>query len=252
MSWRALCTLDDMAIPMRLTVLLALMAPLVASAQSKTAPPGTVEHDDALRRAQVWFEPPVPTEDAPLRDNPPGDDSFAHNEEVSCWFKPDFTSGSTPKFDCQRADGRKIKVKYGHANAEIYAEVAASRLLSALGFPADRMYVVGRVRCYGCPADPFAGLQCLTRDAATCTVSMRHLPYGGSSFSDVEISEQGRVFLANRLTKLSTRQVHELFDAARVSRSPQEQATNKQASAWASVFMDKVRMIADRPQCPIP
>jgi hypothetical protein len=64
------------------------------------------------------------------------------------------TSGQTPKFHCVLADGRVIKVKYGRLNAEPRAERAATRLLSALGFGADRMYVVKRVRCRGCPVYP--------------------------------------------------------------------------------------------------
>jgi len=44
-------------------------------------------------------------------------------------------------------------VKYGRENGEIYAEVAASRLLWALGFGADRVYPV-KVVCRGCPENP--------------------------------------------------------------------------------------------------
>src|SRR5688572_2096153 len=149
-----------------LTLLVALI-PGFLSAQDKTPPQGTAEHDEALRRAQVWFEPAMPIEEARLGENPtgprgPGDeDTFSPDEEVVCSFKPDFVSGSTPKFDCERPNGKKIKVKYGRNNAEIYAEVVATRLLAALGFPADRMYVVKSVRCLGCPPDPFEGLQCL-------------------------------------------------------------------------------------------
>lgn len=43
-------------------------------------------------------------------------------------------------------------MKYGVENGEVYAEVAATRLLWALGFGADAMYPV-RVRCKGCPDD---------------------------------------------------------------------------------------------------
>jgi hypothetical protein len=64
------------------------------------------------------------------------------------------TSGRTPKFHCVLPDGRVIKVKYGRSNAEPRTEPAATRLLSALGFGADRMYIVKRVRCRGCPAYP--------------------------------------------------------------------------------------------------
>jgi len=47
-----------------------------------------------------------------------------------------------------------VKVKYG-GTGEIPAEIAGTSLLRALGFGADRMYVVPRVRCYGCPRFPF-------------------------------------------------------------------------------------------------
>ena len=40
-----------------------------------------------------------------------------------------------------------MKVKYGRDNAELYTEVAATRLMAALGFPVDRMFVVAAVRC---------------------------------------------------------------------------------------------------------
>jgi hypothetical protein len=361
------------------TLLLALIPGLV-SAQAKAPPPGTVEHDDALRRAQVWFEPATPIEKAGLGENPPGDDTYSPDEEVVCSFTPDFVSGSTPKFECERSNGKKVKVKYGRDNAEIYAEVVGSRLLAALGFPADRMYVVKRVRCFGCPPDPFEGLQCLNEgktvencfsrldhtkytdfdyavierrlkgekletrkvrgwgwnelskidpaaggasraqvdalrllavflnhrdnkpknqrvlcldedepptgtlpechrpvamvqalgatfgpdkfnldnwaktpiwdNPATCAVSMRALPYGGSSFPDTRISEAGRQFLASRLVKLSSRQLSELFEGARVSRYPQENSGAKSADQWVHAFEQKVRAIADRPPCP--
>jgi hypothetical protein len=51
-------------------------------------------------------------------------------------------------------------VKYGRGNPELHAEIAATRLLSTLGFGADRMFVVKQVRCAGCPAFPFQALKC--------------------------------------------------------------------------------------------
>ena len=291
----------------------------------------------------MWAEPGTPIEEAKLGENPAGRDSFTTDQVVDCKFKPGGVAGSTPKFDCELRGGEKVKVKYGAGNAEVYTEVAASRLLAALGFPTDRMYVVGRVRCFGCSRDPFEGLQCVnegtpidtcfpgldytraeefapavierpiegrrietkkergwswdelvkidptaggaTRDqvdalrllavllshwdnkaknqrllclgeketstdcrrplamvqdlggtfgphkldltkwaatpiwanAATCSVSMRKLPYGGSTFHDTKITEGGRKFLAQRLGKLSTQQIRELFDGARIS-----------------------------------
>ena len=50
--------------------------------------------------------------------------------------------GTTPKFDCERPGNDVIRVKYGRGNPELHAEIAATRLLSALGFGADRMFVV--------------------------------------------------------------------------------------------------------------
>src|SRR4029453_89355 len=50
--------------------------------------------------------------------------------------------------------GGRVKVKYG-GTREIQAEVAASRLLARLGFGSDDMFIVPRVRCYGCPRLPF-------------------------------------------------------------------------------------------------
>ena len=69
----------------------------------------------------------------------------------------------TPKFHCEMPDGQVLKVKYGASNGELPAEVAGTRLLAALGFGADAMYVVGKVRCTGCPRSPFRSLQCLER-----------------------------------------------------------------------------------------
>jgi hypothetical protein len=73
---------------------------------------------------------------------------------VDCRFLLTDVSGTTPKFDCELADGQRVKVKYGRT-AEISGEIAATRLLTALGFGADRVRLASRVRCYGCPVSPF-------------------------------------------------------------------------------------------------
>ena len=342
-------------------------------------------HDDALRRARVWEEPATSIEDAKLDRNPDGPRSFDVDEVVECTFKPGGAAGSTPKFDCELAGGESVKVKYGRSNAEVYTEVAATRLLAALGFPADRMYVVKRVRCFGCPADPFPQLECVNNltdgasmktcfpaldftryqdfddavierplkgrrietknmrgwtweelkfvdpvnggstraevdafrllaiflghwdnkaknqrllcqgdkrptddtaepgdcdrplamiqdlgatfgplkldlvrwsrtriwaDAASCKVSMRRMPYGGSTFPDAYISEEGRLFLADRLGRLSTAQIRALFNGARVARFPHRRASGRKVDNWVRAFKAKVRAIADHPPCP--
>ena len=150
---------------MKATLSAVILAfPLLSSVQSsKPGSPSNYAaiHDEALRRAQVWVDPSTPIEKARLGENPSGRHSFGADQVVDCTFKPGGVSGTTPKFDCELPGGEKVKVKYGAHNAEVYTEVAASRLLAALGFPADQMYVVGRVRCFGCPKDPFEVLQCV-------------------------------------------------------------------------------------------
>lgn len=349
-------------------------ATLSGAAQSKKDewPP---EHEAAIRRAQVWLEPRVPIASADLAANP--GDEFKRDQVVQCRFDPEPMSGNTPKFDCRRPDGDIIRVKYGAQNPEVFAEVLATRLLSALGFPADRMYVVAGVQCAGCPAEPFTALQCLGRhdatkescigtiddaqsrlfepavierplegrriesdkregwawhelskidaaaggasraeidafrlmavflahwdnkpenqrllcrgtnseddpcrqplamvqdvggtfgpdklnvnrwraypvwaDRASCRVSMRALPYGGSSFPDVRISEEGRAFLARRLETLSREQVRALFMGAKIELFASKDAASRDVERWVDAFMQKVDAIVRRPPCP--
>jgi hypothetical protein len=116
---------------------------------------------DALRRARVWQPPPRPIAEAELAANVPGPGAFRTDEDVDCTFVLRPSEGWSPKFDCLLADGGVVKVKYGHNSVEVFAEVAATRLLSALGFGADRMYVVRSVRCRGCPAFPYPKVKIL-------------------------------------------------------------------------------------------
>jgi len=115
----------------------------------------------ALASARVWQSPALPIAEADLALNPPG--GLGPDDEVSCRFNPKKVGGTTPKFNCDLPGGETIKVKYGRGNPELNAEVAATRLLVALGFHADRMFVVRRVRCAGCPTFPFQSLRCLDR-----------------------------------------------------------------------------------------
>ena len=107
---------------------------------------------DALTRVRVWQEPATPIAEADLRSRETGTLKFA--DRIDCRYQLKLTTGITPKFHCVLADGRLIKVKYGRINAEPRAERAATRLLSTLGFGADRMHFVKRVRCRGCPVYP--------------------------------------------------------------------------------------------------
>src|SRR5213076_2468780 len=87
-----------------------------------------------------------------LRTGPDGPKAFAPGELVACEYVEKRLKGKTPKFICSLNGNDEVKVKYGRNNGEVYAEVAATRLLWALGFPADRMYPV-RVECRDCPVN---------------------------------------------------------------------------------------------------
>ena len=316
---------------------------------------------DALARAQVWRQPDTPPERASLGGNPEG---FSGSDQLTCRFLPHAADGRTPKFRCVLPGGDVIKVKYGRQNHERLAEVAGSRLALALGFGADRMFVVRRVTCWGCPRYPYprlpwldglladfsrpasfeypvierefpgreirAGedegwgwnelaavdaarggaprnevdglrllavflnhwdnkaanqrLTCLTgaeaadggclasfalihdfgatfgprradlrgwserpiwRDGASCTVSMRGLPYDGGTFTDHTISEAGRVFLGGMLRRFSREQVVALFTGARFG-----EQSGGNVDGWVQAFESRVRQIVDREPCP--
>jgi hypothetical protein len=117
----------------------------VTSAQEQNP---TEPHRALIVRAKVWIPTDVGSMD--LRRGPTGPRSFEPGATVTCDYLAKELSGASPKFACRLPDGDELKVKYGAANGEVYGEVAASRLLWALGFGADHMYSV-RVICRGCP-----------------------------------------------------------------------------------------------------
>ena len=105
---------------------------------------------DALARATVCAPPAVPPSAAELGRNP-----GPFPDPAVCRFQPSEPSGATPKFDCVFEGGEVLKVKYGK-NPEIHSEAVATRLLAALGFGADQIYLVKTLRCFGCPVDPYS------------------------------------------------------------------------------------------------
>src|SRR4029078_5548067 len=96
----------------------------------------------ALRKARVWQEPARPIPSADVAANHSGPEHFGVDEDVPCTFRLRPSEGWTVKFDCVLASGEVVKVKYGHNSREVFGEVAATRLLSALGVRADRRDVV--------------------------------------------------------------------------------------------------------------
>lgn len=345
-----------------------------AAEESGPSPHAVALRQRALAAAKVWQPPPQPVSAVNLGANP-GDSPFSPNEDLVCRFKDQAVGGTTPKFYCELPTGEIVKVKYGAGNPELPAEVASTRLLSALGFWADRMYVVRSVRCVGCPPYPFKALRCQERlgislcmagrsdedtvtfpfavverrlegrviearedqgwgwyeldvidsaqggstraeldalrllavflahwdnkgpnqrliclpgadrpdggcdrpvaimqdlgatfgplkldlhnwrtgpiwkDSRSCDVSMKHLPWGGATFPDARITEEGRRLLLGLLEQLSDDQLRDLFEGARVVTHNQLSAEAADADAWVGAFKGRVQQIRDAGPC---
>ena len=149
-------------------VVIAACRPNEAPGGDSTSPDARSERartirDAALAAARVWQPPATPIPEADLRNNPPVAGHIDDSTEIACRFALREVSGTTPKFYCELPGGEALKIKYGRGNPELHAEVAATRLLTALGFPADQVFVVSRVRCAGCPTFPFQALRCYAR-----------------------------------------------------------------------------------------
>ena len=328
------------------------------------------ERRDAIARAHIWRAPKVAIARAdfrPLSSTP---------RDLSCKFKISELGGTTPKFDCDLESGEEIRVKYGKG-PEIPAEAATTRLLQALGFGGDEIALVERLRCYGCPDEPFSTMRaveltraasvyqrvvdytefedfewvaverkfpgrpietaklegwaffeldlidpakggaprahvdalrllallvahwdnksenqrlvCLSRewpgktscpepflllqdvgatfgpskvdleawedvamwqDRATCTVSMRDLPYNGATFADARISEEGRQFVIKLIGQLSDRQLIDLFTSARFDQKRGIFSDVRPVADWVRVFKAKRQSISEGPPCP--
>lgn len=118
------------------------VSPFEASASDQKDPAATTARLATLKRAAVFAPSDSPAAAARLSDS------------IECRFLYTAVSGTTPKFDCALDTGERIRVKYG-GTPEIHAEVAGTHLLAAIGFGADSVSMVRRVRCFGCPRWPF-------------------------------------------------------------------------------------------------
>jgi hypothetical protein len=154
-------------------ILAAVAAVAAVSAQEPPAAKPTVlvtssgQRTAYLAAATLWQERELPSPQA-LVEGPPGNPGGSRAQVnppdgVPCTYEAGAAGmgGKTPKFTCRTADGRSIRVKYFSGdpvkgNREVFAEVVATRLFWALGFPADRVYPI-TVNCKDCPADPMHG-----------------------------------------------------------------------------------------------
>ena len=109
---------------------------------------------DAMRRARVFAYPARAIRGVDFTKTPHDANPYDLDPRfVECTYAPKATKATSPKFDCELPGGEVVKVKY--ETLEIQAEVAATRLLAGLGFGVDHVTLVERLRCHGCPADPF-------------------------------------------------------------------------------------------------
>jgi hypothetical protein len=87
-------------------------------------------------------------------------------------------------------------------------------------------------------------------DRDACQTSMRELPFNGATFGQVQISEEGRQFLASMLTKITDRQLTDLFSTSRFDDTLGLLRRSSPVVDWVSTFKARVRQIADGPPCP--
>jgi hypothetical protein len=128
------------------------------------------------------------------------------NDKVICDFATPGAKmgGKTPKFECKitrvesangqvqtltdEMDEEPVKVKFGADDNEVYAEIAATRLMWALGFYADSWFPV-RVECHNCPENPVSGSGSVeTRMFDPATIVRK---YPGHKMYEVGKEEQG-------------------------------------------------------------
>ncbi len=124
---------------------------LSGSAAFAAEPVPLAVREDFLSRAKVWFPPETPIGEADLATTEIGKDGWEPEASIHCRYKNEKPTGLTAKVYCVDDNGEQLKVKPYIKASEAATEVAASRLLSALGFGADRMYMVKEVFCEGCP-----------------------------------------------------------------------------------------------------
>lgn len=147
---------------MLIGVALLLCLPLVRFADDEWGETPQVDFQSAewaarqalITRARVFVPAPPHIPAVDLSQTPQHPITAGALDPIECRYVPKQAKATTAKFDCELPDGTVVKVKYGWS-PEKYGEVAATRLLSALGFGADDVTMVERLRCVGCPLFPF-------------------------------------------------------------------------------------------------
>src|SRR6478735_11229628 len=102
--------------------IVVLASAAMASMQSGVVTPA--QRLEAIRHARVWAPTDIPAMD--LKAGPAGADAFAPGAIVECDYVEKSLNGKSPKFSCLINSKDEVKVKYGPANGEVFAEVAAT------------------------------------------------------------------------------------------------------------------------------
>jgi hypothetical protein len=150
-------------------LLAALTIPARANAPTVVALTVANPHERItyLANARIWRDP-APLAPSDLLEGPPGVMPLSFEQlnppgGLPCTFEQRGAElgGKSPKFKCKTEDGQSWRVKYwdvekAEGNREVFAAVAASRLLWVLGFASDPQYPV-TLSCLNCPDNPMEG-----------------------------------------------------------------------------------------------
>jgi hypothetical protein len=153
------------------------------------------ERVELISRAQLWHRPSTPIESVDFAAD------AAPIEFVQCRFRVTTLGGTTPKFDCDLENGDVIRVKYGKTG-EVPSEVATTRLLRALGFGGDYVSYVERLRCYGCPEEPFSVMKAVEitqAEAVYKKLMLTYSDYEEFAWPAIERRFEGRAIETERL-----------------------------------------------------
>jgi len=113
-----------------------------------------------LSQARLWEGIDLSALDVVAGPHQSKKNKFEFDQEYTCKFAKagKELGGNTPKFECEIGND-SFKVKYDNgdmSNGEVFGGVAGTRTLWLLGFYADDIYPI-KVKCLGCPEDPFHG-----------------------------------------------------------------------------------------------
>jgi hypothetical protein len=86
-------------------------------------------------------------------------------------------------------------------------------------------------------------------DARTCEVTMRPLPYGGATFPNVRISEEGRSQFARQLAMLTASDIRALFADARFPQFYSGTDDARDLDAWTRAFLARADRIRTAGPC---